>query len=505
MMTPHWLEQAYLQCSRHAAGRVRHAERGRLRVDDLLQLMDYLLCMSGTLEEGLHQWAHHFQLLGQPWEVQITYDSDGRCRLRWLALSPLPSGASLPAWLGYLCYGLHGRLLQFSGGQLRWWLRGPGGQLPPLDEVAPPLRLKAASELLLEIDPSLLASHYQGPALRALALAELLGQRLLADLPPRAQLAERIRHLLAAALPQVPDERQVAAHFGLSVRALQRQLKAQDSHFGALLAQVRHARAIRELAWPDTPLPVVAARVGFAEQSSFQRAFVRWHGITPGQYRRQLRHHHQPLMAPPVRLYLARNLLQTEHSAERRGGQVWVAVSNLSFEKRLEVLCIDADGIRRAYPASFVRFLAPGRELWCSVNLPVAEPLTFSLRYQVGGETYSDDDHGHPYILSRADGVRLGEPPLVLHQALAVEDGEGGWWWQARLYTQPWPGLSLCAQALNGTVVALTSRCVRTTASHHEWQLAGRLASERLRFVLSDGQQQWLDDNDGQGYPLNWD
>ena len=505
MPTPHWLEQAYLHCSRHAAGRVRYAERGRLRVDDLLQLMDYLLCMSGTLEEGLHQWARHFQLLGQAWEVQITHDADGSCRLRWLDLGQLPQGSLLPAWLGYLCYSLHGRLLQFSGGQLRWWLRGPGGQLPPLDGVAPPLRLKAAAELVLEIDSSLLGCRYQGPEIRALALAELLGQRLLADLPPRAQLAERIRHLLAAALPQVPDERQVAAHLGLSVRALQRQLKAQDCHFSALLAQVRHARAIRELAWPDTPLPVVAARVGFAEQSSFQRAFVRWHGITPGQYRRQLCHHHQAPAAPPVRLYLARNLLQTEHSAERRGGQVWAAVSNLSFEKRLEVLCIDADGIRRAYPASFVRFLAPGRELWCSVNLPVAEPLTFTLRYQVGGETYSDDDHGHPYILSRADGVRLGEPALVLHQALAVEDGEGGWWWQARLYSQPWPGLSLRAEVMAGDAPPLVARSVGATATSHQWQLAGRLVSERLRFVLSDGRQQWLDDNDGQGYPLNWD
>jgi len=333
-----------------------------------------------------------------------------------------------------------------------------------------------------------------------------LGQRLLAELPPRAQLTERIRHLLGASLPNLPDEVTVAAHIGLSVRALQRQLRSHDTHFGALLAQVRHARAIRELAYPETPLSVVAARLGFVEQSSFQRAFVRWHGITPGQYRRQLSHHHQLAPVPPVRLYYARNLLQTERTSDRRGGEVWAAVTNLSFEKRLEVLCVDADGIRRAYPASFVRFLAPGRELWCSVNLPVAEPLTFSLRYQVGGESYSDDDHGHPYIVSRDDGVRLGEPPLVLHRALAVEDGEQGWWWQARLFSQPWPDATLTVAVSGGERPdRLSARLLRTTATCHEWAFAGHLRGNQLRFTLGNDEQQWDDDNDGQGYPLTWD
>jgi len=303
----------------------------------------------------------------------------------------------------------------------------------------------------------------------------------------------------------VPTEIDVAAHLGISVRALQRQLAGHDTSFGALLAEVRYGRALIELAHPHTPLPVVAARVGFAEQSSFQRAFRRWQGVTPGQYRRQLRHHHQQPALPAVRLHHALNLLQTERPQERRGAEVWALIVNRSFEKRVEILCIDTDGIRRAYPASFVRFVAPGRELWRSVNLPVAEPLTFSVRYHVGGEHFDDDDGGHPFVLSRDDGARLGEPDLVYVRGFAFDVGQSRWQWQAEVLTRPWPGVQLVAEIeTEQGWLPLAARQVRCSVTAAWWVVCGAVGGERVRFVLTGPHGQTLDDNDGGGYPLNW-
>jgi AraC-like DNA-binding protein len=38
---------------------------------------------------------------------------------------------------------------------------------------------------------------------------------------------------------------------------------------------------------PAFKLVEIASLLGFSEQSAFQRAFKRWAGMTPGQYRRQ--------------------------------------------------------------------------------------------------------------------------------------------------------------------------------------------------------------------------
>ncbi|MEZ4653285.1 MAG: helix-turn-helix transcriptional regulator [Candidatus Eisenbacteria bacterium] len=72
----------------------------------------------------------------------------------------------------------------------------------------------------------------------------------------------------------------------VSVRTLQRQLAAEGTTFRDLLDQLRHELAIRHLESSRHAIGEIAFLLGFAEVSTFHRAFKRWAGKSPSEYRR---------------------------------------------------------------------------------------------------------------------------------------------------------------------------------------------------------------------------
>ena len=82
---------------------------------------------------------------------------------------------------------------------------------------------------------------------------------------------------------------QLAEVLQLAPRTLQYQLEQSGTHFRQLLDEVRRELACVYLADPDMALVDVAFLLGYSEQSPFNKAFKRWSGETPGEYRRRLR------------------------------------------------------------------------------------------------------------------------------------------------------------------------------------------------------------------------
>ena len=93
-------------------------------------------------------------------------------------------------------------------------------------------------------------------------------------------LAERLKGA-------VPDLSVVARELSMSDRNLQRALKTDGTSFKQLLDDVRRDLAIRHLADPSTSAGQVGFLLGFSEPSAFTRAFRRWTGKAPGEYRLQ--------------------------------------------------------------------------------------------------------------------------------------------------------------------------------------------------------------------------
>jgi len=76
-----------------------------------------------------------------------------------------------------------------------------------------------------------------------------------------------------------------AEKLGMSVRTLQAKLSAEGSRFSELVEQQREAIARAHLAQRRLSLDEIAERLGYGEQTSFGRAFKRWTGMTPQQFR----------------------------------------------------------------------------------------------------------------------------------------------------------------------------------------------------------------------------
>jgi AraC-like DNA-binding protein len=78
---------------------------------------------------------------------------------------------------------------------------------------------------------------------------------------------------------------QVAPALGLSPRTLHRRLADHGCSFRDLTDAVRRSRAESYLRNPDISLVEIAFMLGYTEQSTFQHAFKRWTGQTPGEFR----------------------------------------------------------------------------------------------------------------------------------------------------------------------------------------------------------------------------
>lgn len=111
----------------------------------------------------------------------------------------------------------------------------------------------------------------------------------------RLNLPERVRGAIVRDLPlgEVLQSR-VADELGMSVRNLHRHLLKHATSFKALLDESRRQLAFSYLRQSDCSINEICYRLGFNEPSSFNRAFRRWTGESPGKWRRD----DQPATAP---------------------------------------------------------------------------------------------------------------------------------------------------------------------------------------------------------------
>lgn len=95
-----------------------------------------------------------------------------------------------------------------------------------------------------------------------------------------------IRQYIIEQLPtQVPSLTDIAEHLTISVRQLQRKFQKEQTNLTELLEQIRKNQAIAYLTQTDHKLIFIASKLGYSEQSAFQRAFKRWTGQTPQAFR----------------------------------------------------------------------------------------------------------------------------------------------------------------------------------------------------------------------------
>lgn len=119
------------------------------------------------------------------------------------------------------------------------------------------------------------------------AVPEVAGSRnqLLGSAPPE-DFVESVRLAIRSLLTEgCPHVSRVAEAAGSSPRTLQRRLAEEGCTFSQLLDQCRMERARELLERPEARTIDVAYEVGYHDPGNFTRAFRRWAGVTPREFR----------------------------------------------------------------------------------------------------------------------------------------------------------------------------------------------------------------------------
>jgi len=109
---------------------------------------------------------------------------------------------------------------------------------------------------------------------------------LLARLQSRRTFGRKIRRLISRQMStERIDADTLAKQCHMSRQTLYRRLKKEGLGFHDLVEEVRKDKAMRYVASDHYALGEIAFLLGFSELSAFSRAFKRWTGIAPAQYR----------------------------------------------------------------------------------------------------------------------------------------------------------------------------------------------------------------------------
>jgi len=101
-------------------------------------------------------------------------------------------------------------------------------------------------------------------------------------------IVNRVCTCLVELLPMgEPSRETVAEALNISLRSLQRKLQEDGTSYKDLLDKVRQDLAEQFIGQSHISLGEISFRLGFATSSSFSRAFKRWMGMPPGEYRQQ--------------------------------------------------------------------------------------------------------------------------------------------------------------------------------------------------------------------------
>lgn len=253
-----------------------------------LQILGFAWLASTSLERALDRWCRYHRIASTAASVETRDESDYRVyRLR-----AAPGVRGMPVVLGEA--GLAALLTMcrrasypdFAPVWVRIKRPDPGQMDRFVEVFGCPVEFDAGENAIaLKLED--LRRTLPAGNLDLATGADRLLDRMMEEVdegPTTARVrALLIRHLSSGRV----TEGEIAGMLNRSTSSLQRDLRAEGTTFRKLLEATRQNMADRLLKSENRSIGQTAFMLGYSDQSTFTRAFRRWHGVSPGQFVKQ--------------------------------------------------------------------------------------------------------------------------------------------------------------------------------------------------------------------------
>jgi AraC-like DNA-binding protein len=258
--------------------------------EHVLQIVGQLAVSCGTLRDAMSMFQRYRALLGNTLQYDLVEEGDLAYFVCSQLVAPPDAVHFDPEMALSLVYRVARRFATLDSEDAQeLWLSYPApAHAPRYAEVFRcPVRFDRPKNAILVLRRYLDQRQPYADA-RTNEILKEGAERLLAE-QGVPSLPDRVRALLRheANLCQV-DVRRIAKILRLPPSTFKRRLIQANAPWSALLDETRRQVACDELCRSDASLRAVSERLGFSDQSAFNRAFKRWTGKTPAQYSRSV-------------------------------------------------------------------------------------------------------------------------------------------------------------------------------------------------------------------------
>ncbi|SDH91251.1 AraC-type DNA-binding protein [Pseudomonas benzenivorans] len=249
-------------------------------------ILGYAVLSSANLGKAIQFALKYYRVLGLTYELELV-ELDDRVELR--ARESMPLGALSRFAAEGLLSSLYGIARFLVGERLQAVAVGFAHAAPNYAErYTEVFGVPAAFDQpyhRLSMPRSYLARPMALANPATVQMCEQQCEALLASLDVQDGLLTRVRRLLLARPGDFPDLESAARALHTSGRSLRRHLSSMGTGYQQVLDEVRKSLALQYLTTTHLPLYEIAYLLGFNDPSNFRRAFKKWTGKLPSDYR----------------------------------------------------------------------------------------------------------------------------------------------------------------------------------------------------------------------------
>ena len=245
------------------------------------QLLDYLIVSCQNVSEGIRQLARYLRLSEAPFSVEI-HDADDPVHVAYVGIQDsFTAEFEIALAIFHLRREAESRLQP----EYACFVHTPDDLNEADQLLGCPIRTQTPwLGFALSRQSWELPLRRRDAALQSVLLRN--ADEVTARLPKPGDVVSDLRRILLSRLAQGESNiESVARSMGTSVRSLQRRLTHRGSSYQDVLESIRREAAGRYLTDRALSISEVGYLLGYSEPAAFHRAFKRWHGSTPHEFR----------------------------------------------------------------------------------------------------------------------------------------------------------------------------------------------------------------------------